>query len=338
MAFNMPTIPQYRDRSPAAIVDPNRNTPMARRSDFYAANPWEDPGYDQFGNKVGAACMGFLNRASAMDPTKAGGWLSDPSSYMAKFGINAYDPLNPHSQAQMGAGMANLRGGQQNLLQEGVGQMANAGVAAGRGGFGVTGGTNPEASAQQAMMKSLADKYGSNYMDIAGLLNNSAGIASSNAGNYANAYSKILGDYLGAGQGLTGQQLQAISGKNASQTDWRNQAGAAYGQDVQDYNQQVAGAPQRAWQERQQQQQMNDAQFGRDQKAGALDQLKNAVSGYKSGLSYPYFEGMAPIWQQQAGITPGSYASQGAGVLRRSQRPGLNPDTEAWLGRNAYTA
>jgi hypothetical protein len=277
MAFNMPQIPQYRDRSPAAIVDPNRNTPMARRSDYYSANPWEDPGYDQFGKKVGDAGMGFLNRAGAMDPTKAGGWLSDPSTFMAKFGINAYNPLDPTSRAQMGAGMANLRGGQQNLMQQGVGQMANAGVAASRGGFGVTGGTNPEASAQQAMMKQLAGQYGSDYTTIAGLLNNSAGIASSNAGNYANAYSKILGDYLGAGQGLTGQQLQAISGKGASMDRYRGEAAGAYGQDVQDYNQQVAGAPERAWQERQRQQQMNDAQFQADQAAAKRDRF-NAMN------------------------------------------------------------
>ena len=285
MAWNVPQTPTWRDPSPQAKVNPGLYQPMAQQN-TYGSNPYQDPGFgaaagnaDRWGDKL-------LGQGSGM-ASQMSGWLKDPASLMSAWGINqSYNPLDPYNRAQMGAGMGELRGNTQNLLEQGVKGMANAGIAAGRGGFGVSSGVGPEASAQQAMMKQLAGQYGSDYTTIAKLLNEGAGVRAGAMGSALGAGASMTGSLLNAG----GQQGNlALGNRNALQSgqeNWMRGMADENRWNAQGYNQQVQQAQQREQQRVAQQQaqgQAQDTQMGNQWKFNDFTQRMNQPGGGNLG-------------------------------------------------------
>lgn len=115
----------------------------------------------------------------------------------------------------VGGYMNNLRGGRYNMLNDYSKSMANAGVSAGRGGFGVSGGSPIDSRARLEAMQTGARQYGDDYsksMDWAGNL----------YGGIKDLYSKGLDTQLGAltaagniGVNLADAERQGIAGANS---------------------------------------------------------------------------------------------------------------------------
>lgn len=304
---------------------PSGNTnpaiPQAQRSQFFTDNPWSDP-YAEFNAGAANKSNTLFNRAMATDPTRD--ILSDPSKYTSAFNLNYPDVNNPGTIASLGKWSSVLGGGAETAIEAMLPKLFAAQTAGSRGGYRTAGGIDPTAQLQQQAIRETAGGYTDNVKQGMEWLKNLAAYNQGNAGQYLDAISKAYAAMLGGAQGFSGQNLQGITASDASKSKYRSEAYGAYDQDVSDYNRWNEGDAQRNWDIKQRNQGANDAQLKKDQAAGALDQLKSAVSGFKSGSQYPFYTGMAPIWQQEAGITPGSYGA--ATGMKKSAKAGLNPN------------
>lgn len=379
-------------------VDPNANRNqysgaldprLQRQSDFFKGqtytNPYADFTKTAMGNAAATPYADFIKKAygsqaqanatsaaynakQPADPFGAEGVLGSKDAFGNAFGYSGYGDINsPWSQGQLRTHMANLAGGEQNAIDQYTKNAANAGVTAGRGGFGVTGGASPEAQLQQNAMRTLGNIYGQNYGQSMEYLKSSADSMDRQAAAMANLYGNLYNTNaqtglgyanLGLGysnqalQGLTnqGQQqlgwgqlgFQGTAGDAAAQKDWNDKMLNAYQQDVNLANQQTLSAPDREFQQWQRQQAQMNAQ---DQRSRA-DYGRMMLEAYSNpdkttGMpDYQFISNMAPLWRSDAGLPFMPQAgAQPAGKLGVRSNPygggGIAP--EQYYGRNAYT-
>jgi hypothetical protein len=101
-----------------------------QRSDFFKQNPYQN----QYANLLGRL-QGYsgtlMNRNLQANPL--GTMFASHSQFRSQFGYtgDAVSPDNPN----LPKWMANLRGGQQNVLNSAVNRMASAGIASSRGAW-----------------------------------------------------------------------------------------------------------------------------------------------------------------------------------------------------------
>jgi hypothetical protein len=303
----------------------NPGTPMAKLSDFWAQNKWDNP-YEDYTSEVGGYGKKFLDQGVAANPFGSGGFLGSPETFMSKFNMNYPDINNAGTVGTLGKWSDYLGSGTQNAIQALLPQIAGAGIAGGRGGYGVAGGVDNAGALQKQAIGTAAGGFTQNIQQAMEYMKNLAAYNQAGAGQYLNAYGNMYGNLLGAGQGLMGQKFQGLQAGDRSQADWRDKAYGAYAGDVNNYNTAVQQAPDIAWQRKARNQGWADEQLKRDQAASGRSNLEDSVSRGAGKLgSWAWDAGMAPLWQQEGGVTPGNWAAGGgSGVIKRGNKPGLN--------------
>lgn len=269
---NVPQTPTYQDKwSPASKVNPQLyGQPMAQQN-TYGSNRYQDPGFGKAASGADAWGTRLLGQGSGM-ASDMQGYLRDPSSLISAWGAEGWSP----GHRDMAPGMAELRGGTRNMLDAGVRSMAGAGVTAGRGGFGVTGGAGPEATAQQALIRQLASQYGNDYMGIAGLINDSARNRGSLMGSALGAGASMTGSLLNAGTAQGNLALGNRTALQGGQQDWLRGMADENRWNATNYNTAMSQAQA---QERQRQQQYQGQQTQQDQEMqrwNAFNAMNNA--------------------------------------------------------------
>lgn len=189
----------------------------------YARSPkwdtdWGRKAYSSYDNYTNRMKDYGTNYANGTDPLSQVGsrlmgqanTLSNQFGGIGRWGTGIAAPDDP----MVGGYMANLRGGTYDTLNDYSKAMANAGIAAGRGGFGVAGGTPADSAARAEAMQTGARSYGDNYskaMDwTKTAYGNLSNLYGNLTGNAVNAYSKA-GDL---GLGYAGAERAGIEGQN----------------------------------------------------------------------------------------------------------------------------
>jgi hypothetical protein len=138
---------------------------------------------------------------------------------------------NPKDIAAAQAYMAPLEGGMGRTLRSAQQGLESARMQ--RGGYGVGSGQAPGGGYAKQALDSIASQYGGNYQQAMSYL---IGKAQYNL-QAQQLLQSLLQTYMGTGTALSGQQLQALQSGEAGKENWQKMAGAAYGSDVNQYNQ-----------------------------------------------------------------------------------------------------
>lgn len=217
-------------------------------SDWFKENPYQNQ-YAGLLGRLGNYSGQLMGRRLANDPLAAGGMFGDPSKFRSTFGYatNAISPDNPN----LPRWMSQLRGGQQNLLNQQVGQMANASMASSRGGMGVMGGANPRAQMAQNASGQLAGRYADDFSKAVEWERQRAMFENQAADAMARGYSSIYNTDMSTAANLLGQELQGTKYSADDLARYQQAMLGAYMGDTDWYNQQVKGRPEERWQERQ---------------------------------------------------------------------------------------
>ena len=223
---------------------------LAQESGFYGENPWKDP--------TGGMGQQFLNRKPQMTAQDLMGASQGYASQLGQMGQGwqQFGPNDPRT----GQWMKNITGGMQNTMQQNANQQANAGVAAGRGGYGVAGGTPMSSQLARQSTESIAGLYPQLFNQAAGYTKQGVDTANDQLRLLLPMYAQMWGQGLGAAGNLAssiygtdiGAGTHLMDTAANSYQNWLNQAGGAYGRDVGNYNQALTGDYAR------QQQQLND--------------------------------------------------------------------------------
>jgi hypothetical protein len=179
--------------------------------DFYnQKNP-----YDTFNSDMAKDAQGAYQSYNSM--LNDAPWQQDSGGYFKWGAVNPNDSrINPI--------MANLRGGQQNMMNQYVNQAYNAGIGASRGGYGVAG-TNPQAAMSQQALKELASQYSGDYWKTLNLLDQ-------DQGRMLNAYSSALSSTAGLAGDYAKTRLGGVQGSADWLTKLLNMQREDYGKDI----------------------------------------------------------------------------------------------------------
>jgi hypothetical protein len=219
-------------------------------SDFFRQNPYQN----QYANLLGRL-QGYsgtlMNRNLQANPL--GTIFSNPNQFKSQFGYssNAVSPDNPN----LSKWMANLRGGQQNLLNQAVNRMANAGIASSRGGMGVMGGMDPRSQMAQHATGQLAQQYSTDFSKAVEWERQNAELQNQTANAMAQMYANVYGTDMQTAANLLQQELQGTKYSADDLNAYLNAMYGAYAQDTAWTNQQIANRPNEQWQQRQRYQQ-----------------------------------------------------------------------------------
>lgn len=285
-----------------ATANPDWNRPIEQQHAYADWNP-DVSGLQKFAGQAGGWGNKLLGQGQQM-----AGLYQNPSAWMSAFGMLPMDLRNPNTQGFVGAANKFQNANIMTPLQENLKRIQGAGIQ--RGGYGVSGGGwNPEGQLQNQAIGQVAGSAQQNLMNSMGWLDKQNQLGYGLSGQYGSAMQGILG----AGAGMMGQQRGALGDILGAQE--RRQAGYAGEEagNVARYNQMLSQLPQNAMGLRQQGQQFADDQFRRDQAAGGMAGLKSSLAQQTGKLGtaadWGWNTGMAPIWQQQAGISPGNFGA-----------------------------
>lgn len=301
-----PYTPDYVQ--PVRYSDPNnpQASTSGQLSDFWKNQSYSNP-YAKFTKKAGQRSDQMFSAARAMNP---GTLFNDPASFRARFGFKSLNPNDP----QLGQWMANLQGGVNNQADASARQFANAGVAAGRGGFGVAGGVSADAAARQEAVQKAAEMYGQNFDRSVGYMRDSANLENSTAGAMASLYGNVYNTNVNAGENLLGQEFQ---GTKAGADDFNsrlNQIFQAYSTDTANANRLKEGA-QKTFQEKQSYEAAaREKQRGIDKNIALQNQLRTATLGATHDTASPWavYNAVQEYLRQQGVIkTNGKGGSKG---------------------------
>lgn len=240
------------------------NTPLGTSYDFWQDNPWKDrfSGISQNYGNLGGQYLGQYANMS-------------PDQMRSRFGFQrGVGPNNP----VLGQWTAQMRGNVGNELRKGANQMANAGIASGRGGMMLPGSDLRSVLGQQANQQ-VAGMASDNFRSAVDYENQRRGMDNQSASSMAD----FAKGQMSTGLGLMGLQLQGAQSADQSQANWRQNAGNAFQHDTDFYNQAVMGESQRNFQQKQQRYQEND--LARNQELQELIQqlLKKGTRGGNLG-------------------------------------------------------
>lgn len=264
------TIPQL-----PTYLQPGSNAGLARESDFYAANKYQDP-YGDYVAKTGKYAGDLLGGAMKASPFAGG---SDWGGAMAKFGGGGFPDIeDPATIRKLGLHMANLSGDRTRMLVDAARRLSSS--RAGNQG-GPVGGIPQETADYGQAMNVAANQYRGDYTQGMGYLYKDAEMEANARAQLAD----LLKAQFGTGATMSGQELQALKYGDEGQQNWNRDAGAAYGRDVNTYNTAAAGdydkQMARAGMQRQQSEQEQ------------IDQLLKAVTS--QGPLNPWEEGGNPL-------------------------------------------
>lgn len=301
------TAPQY--------AQPGTNQ-YANYSDFFKNNKWNDPYGSLVGNDTDLG-NSLIKRRLAYDPF-SGGAGSAATQFGLSSGVNPNDPNIP-------AWMANLEGGQKNLLDDATKRFASAGVASSRGGMGVAGGVAPEAGARADAMKQLASGYADRYGQAVDWTFKNNATANQNASAMADLYGKLYSTDMSTGQGLLGQAMTGTQAADASRTNWTKMMEDAFNKDT-DW---AHGATDRANAEQDRERKQIKDQYTSDQDAQLQHLLQYSImEGPGRTMTYPQTN--IQEYLRQKGLIKGGAGSGGGSGRKSGKGYGggyYNPDT-----------
>jgi hypothetical protein len=225
---------------------------------FFKQNPYGgNPYQKQISNSTGLGNK-FLQRRLASDPLGKGGIFGNGAGGFGNaFGFSRAPGFNSPWVKQ---GMAHLRGGRQNMLNDATNRMAGSGIAAGRGGFNVAGGGDIRSQIAHDANQTMARQYGTDLGNVMDWGRQSAEINNQAANAMAGLYGDIYRTDVNAGTTLLGQGLEGTRLGAADRNQWLGRAQQAYGDDISYNRQQADMSPQRAYEQRMRQFQIQDAQ------------------------------------------------------------------------------
>jgi hypothetical protein len=317
--LNIPTTPTYK--MPTGNTNPA--VPMAQRR-TYADNPWDDP-YAKFNANAAGQAGVWNEKALAYDPMKAGGILSSPEAFKAGFDFNFPDINDRRTTADISKWGSVLDSS--NAIQSAIDRIGNAGIT--RAGYGgVAGAEDAGAGLRRDAIQTAAGGYQDNVKQAMDYMQKRAGFNQQSAGMYLDAIAKAYGITTEMAAKMMGLNLEGIGRSDASRSQYLASLSGEEGANVGDYNRWQEGDADRVWAIKQRNQGASDAQLTRDQAASGRSNLEDSVSRGASKLGpWAWDAGMAPLWQQEGGVTPGSYAAGGgAGVVKKKKAGSLNPD------------
>ena len=288
---------------------PYQGQQLAQEGDFYKENPYQD--------RWGGQANKFLNskpQLSAQDILGRGEGYAAKLGQMGQ-GWRQFSPNDP----MIGQFQSNMMGGLRNSMDQYTGQAANAGVAAGRGGYGVAGGTPQAAMLSRQGTQAIAGQYPQIYGQAAGLTKQSVDVNNQQLqlmipliaqmygvglGEAAKMASSMYATDINAGTNLAGLSERGYE-------NWFNQAGGANQRDVGNYNTAMMGDYARS------QGMLND-QTARTDKQRAANQQEELMMKMKRGMT-PWGLTNNPSWDEGYGLLNmgGFMKNQGGAELNK---------------------
>ena len=303
----------------------DQNKPDTKALSAYSAN------MGQKGNQAFDTSQGMLGQFNTMFSPQ--NFQNTANNWGA-----AYPSItNPNTTKQLGMWNQYQNANIMNPLQKNLQSIAGAGVAAGRGGFGVAGGNyNPEGGLQKQAISQVAGGAQQNLTNAMDWMFKAAGGNAQLLQAYMSAYGQMFGNEANMAQGYSGQQRAGLEDVQAAQQNWRTSAGAAYGTDAAARNAMLRQMPLDAQQRQQYQQGQTDQATQRSTAGNAINQLTGyqqaAAGGAGLGDNYNYPMGMRNLWLQQAGMpqpTGGSARAPASSSLSMSPYGTSSPGTSA---------
>jgi len=250
-------------------------TPYGQASDFFKQNPFQDV-YGGLIKSLGGYAQNLFDR-SGQNPlyTVGSGGNFNPQTLASTFGFSTgVSPDNPN----LPKWMANLRGGEANITNQAVDQMANASLASSRGGMGVNTGIDPRSQMSQQALQQVAQQYSTDYEKAVGWEQENAVLMNQMAQALVSAYASMYGTDMNTAANILNTQLGATQGQSADLNHYLDLMNQAFQTDTGWTNQQLAARPQQqqqAWTFEQQKQKAA-------QQAGQQQQLNNLLSSLYS--------------------------------------------------------
>lgn len=265
----------YKWTQPQQTYGPG-GIPYGQMSDFFKNNPFQDV-YGSLIGSLGGYAKDLFGR-SAQNPlyTVGQGGEFSPEKFSSMFGFSTgVSPDDPN----LPKWMSNLRGGQANIANEAVNQMANAGIASTRGGMGVNTGIDPRSQMSQQALQSIAQRYSDDYSKAVGWEQQNATLSNQMANALVSAYASMYGTDMNTAANILNTQLGATQGRSADLNNYLNLMNQAFQADTAWTNQQIKNRPQ----ENAQIAAINAAKNQASQQAGQQQQLQNILSSLFGG-------------------------------------------------------
>jgi len=266
---------EYNWTQPQQTYAPG-GTPYGQASDFFKNNPFQDV-YGGLIKNLGGYAQNLFDR-SGQNPlyTVGSGGNFNPQTLASTFGFSTgVSPDNPN----LPKWMDNLRGGEANITNEAVNQMANANIASSRGGMGVNTGIDPRSQMSQQALQQIAQQYSTDYSKAVGWEQENAVLMNQMAQALVGAYASMYGTDMNTAANILNTQLGATQGQSADLNHYLDLMNQAFQADTGWTNQQIAARPQQqaqAWAFEQQKEKAAQAEAARQR----ADQL---MSSFLSG-------------------------------------------------------
>ena len=206
---------------------------LAKTSDFWADNPYQDP-YSDFDKQASGYAKSAFDSANTADPL-AGGW----DAALTRMGSGYPNINDPATKTALKSYMDNMAGGRNKILAGAASNMANASIGATRGGYGTAGGASPEAAAYQSALTTAAGQYGNDFKTSMDYLYKNANLDMQTK----QALIQLIGQKYGFSKEMMDEQLRGLQGGQQGLQNWLTQAYGAYSGDVNSYNQNVMNDP-----------------------------------------------------------------------------------------------
>jgi len=295
-------------------------------SDFFKNNPFQDV-YGSLINSLGGYAQDLFGRSS-QNPLYTIGSSGEfsPDKFASTFGFSTgVSPDDPN----LPKWMANLRGGQANIANQAVNQMANASIASSRGGMGVNTGMDPRSQMSQQALQQIAQRYSDDYSKAVGWEQENSVLSNQMASALVSAYASMYGTDMNTAANILNTQLGATQGRSADLNHYLDLMNQAFQADTAWTNQQLKGRPQ----ENAQMAAFNAAKNQAAAREGQQQQLQNLLSALFGG-QFGTTAGPGSDWLSymqkygQAATMPGSPLQYRGISSMTGQRMGSPVNTE----------
>lgn len=327
----------YKWSQPQETYGPG-GIPYGQMSQFFQNNPFQDV-YGGLIGKLGGYAENLFGRSSGNPLLMAGqGGGFNPESFASTFGFSTgVSPDNPN----LPKWMENLRGGEANIANQAVGQMANAGIASSRGGMGVNTGIDPRSQMSQQALQQIAQQYSTDYSKAVGWEQQNATFSNQMAQALVSAYANLYQTDMNTAATILNQQLQATKGQSGDLQHYLDLMNQAYQGDINWTNQQIKNRPQETAQATAYNTAQNQASTAQGKQQQLMDLLNSAIFGGAFGPSagqgsdwLNYISKFNQAQQMGAGMMPGAKTKMGTPVTQESlnymRYPYLQP--QGWYG------
>ena len=295
-----------------------------KRSDYWDTQAGKDQygNYDDFIKRMRSQSENYLNGNNPLSAAakRIGGTINNLGSDVggfARFSKGVPMPNDP----LLGGYMSNIRGEQLNDIGDMTRGVAGAGVAAGRGGFGVAGGSPVDSLLRQGGMNTVARGAADRYRQA-------MDYGTKMYGNLSDMYKDLTGAQINAlssagniGLGLAGQEKSGLDSRGMVYDARRQDFGA----DQAAQQAWQAGRQQRTREELDWEQQQRDAQYARQQMMNRQSALRKATYGAPNASGSPWQPWTAnQEWLRAEGVLPYTNSKFGKTAnVSTLQKPGF---------------